>query len=192
MKQHLLSEEERKKDLLELLEKNNVPLELFPYEWLCTTDFFRAPASRGFHAAYPGGLYDHCVNVTSQLLSMRDKGVTQPWSRVESPIIVGILHDVTKIGSYTLSQDMNPLKHETEAFYIKNPQYSGFGGHGYDSVCKIEQHMGLTEEERLCIRYHMGAYETDDWDGYDAAIRKFPNVLWTHTADMLASKLMED
>ena len=59
-------------------------------------------------------------------------------------------------------------------------------------MCKIEQHMGLTEEERLCIRYHMGAYETSDWDGYDQAIRKFPNVLWTHTADMLASKLMEE
>lgn len=47
-------------------------------------------------------------------------------------------------------------------------------------------------EERLCIRYHMGAYETSDWDEYDQAIRKFPNVLWTHTADMLASKLMEE
>jgi hypothetical protein len=192
VKQHLLSEEERKKDLLELLDKNNVPLELFPYEWLCTTDFFRAPASKGFHAAYPGGLYDHCVNVTSQLLDMRDKGVTQTWGRIESPIIVGMLHDVTKIGMYILSQDMNPITQGIETFHIKNPLYSGFGGHGYDSVCKIEQHMELTEEERLCIRYHMGAYEIDDWGGYDKAIRRFPNVLWTHTADMLASKLMED
>lgn len=60
MAKRLLTEEERKKDLLELLNKHNVPLELFPYEWLCTTDFFRAPASKGFHAAYLGGLYDHC------------------------------------------------------------------------------------------------------------------------------------
>lgn len=51
--------------------------------------------------------------------------------------------------------------------------------------------MRLTEEEELCIRYHMGAYETDDWDGFDKAIRKFPNVLFTHTADMYASKCME-
>ena len=26
---------------------------------------------------------------------------------------------------------------------------------------------------------------------YDKAIRKYPNVLWTHMADMVASKLME-
>lgn len=192
MNQHLLSEEERKEDLLKMLKRNNVSLELFPYEWLCTTDFFRAPASRGFHAAYPGGLYDHCANVTSQLLRMGNKGITQPWSRMESPIIVGILHDVTKIGMYSLSRDTNSRALEINTFYVKNPQYSGFGGHGYDSVCKIEQHMKLTEEERMCIRYHMGAYETDDWDGFDLAIRRFPNVLWTHTADMVASKLMED
>lgn len=49
--------------------------------------------------------------------------------------------------------------------------------------------MELTEEEVLCIRYHMGAYETKDWAGFDLAIKKYPNVLYTHTADMLASKL---
>ena len=189
---YCITEADRKRDLLVLLELNRVSLELFPYEWLCTTDFFRAPASSRFHAAYPGGLYDHCTNVTSQLLDMRNKGVTKPWSRAESPIIVGMLHDVTKIGLYEATQDMNPIKHEIETLYIKNPQFVTFGGHGYDSVCKIEQHIELTEEERLCIRYHMGAYETDDWDGYDNAIRQYPNVLWTHTADMLASKLMED
>lgn len=183
MAKRLLTEEERKKDLLELLNKHNVPLELFPYEWLCTTDFFRAPASKGFHAAYLGGLYDHCYNVTMVLLDFKNKFVTNPWERVESPFIVGMLHDVTKIGEYLPNSDGDG--------YFLNPNKSGFGGHGYDSVCKIEQHMALTEEERLCIRYHMGAYETDAWGDYDAAIRKFPNVLWTHTADMYASKVME-
>ena len=191
MRQVLISEEERKKHLLEFLRDHNIPLELFPYEWLCSTDFFRAPASRGYHAAYPGGLYDHCLNVTEQLLLMGDKGVTKPWGRVESPIIIGMLHDVTKIGMYMATQDMNPIKQDIEITYMKNPQYSTFGGHGYDSICKIEQHMVLTDEERTCIRYHMGAYETDAWDKYDKAIRRFPNVLWTHTADMVASKLME-
>lgn len=53
--------------------------------------------------------------------------------------------------------------------------------------------MGLivSEEEALCIRYHMGAYEKDDWKGFDEAIQKYPNVLWTHHADMVASKLVE-
>lgn len=185
------SEQQRVDHLKGFLEQHNVSTHLFPLDWLVSTDFFRAPASTVYHAAYPGGLFDHSMNMTIALLDLTNKGVTARWMRPESPIIVGMLHDVTKIGLYTMSQDMNPVKHEIETFYIKNPQYSGFGGHGYDSVCKIEQHMGLTEEERLCIRYHMGAYETSDWDGYDKAIRDFPNVLWTHTADMVASKLME-
>jgi hypothetical protein len=55
----------------------------------------------------------------------------------------------------------------------------------------LSQFINLTEEELLCIRFHMGAYETGDWSSYDIAIRKFPNVLFTHTADMFASKILE-
>ena len=51
--------------------------------------------------------------------------------------------------------------------------------------------MDLTEEEKLCITYHMGAYETSNWNEFEKAIRKYENVLWTHTADMYASKIVE-
>ena len=48
----------------------------------------------------------------------------------------------------------------------------------------------LTEEEAACIVYHMGAYtEKEKWDFYGRAIERFPNVLWTHHADMIASKI---
>jgi hypothetical protein len=36
----------------------------------------------------------------------------------------------------------------------------------------------------------MGAYNKNDWDAYDMAIRKYETVLWTHTADMYASKVL--
>ena len=189
----LFSTEQERKDYLEaLLQEHKIPECLFPFKWLCETDFFRAPAARGHHSAYPGGLFDHSLHVTQVLVDWQTKRVSEPWLRPESPIIVGMLHDVTKIGKYMSTQDMNAVTHEIEQCYINNPMYSGFGGHGNDSVCKIELHCELTEEERLCIRYHMGAYETADWNDFDKAIRKFPNVLWTHTADMIASKLMED
>ena len=63
-------------------------------------------------------------------------------------------------------------------------------GHGEKSVMLLSNMMTLTDEEILCIRYHMGAYNTDEWDLYDRAIRSYQNVLWTHTADMFASKVM--
>lgn len=38
----------------------------------------------------------------------------------------------------------------------------------------------------------MGAYERDTkmWEYYGRAIEKYPNVLFTHTADMIASKII--
>lgn len=75
--------------------------------------------------------------------------------------------------------------------FIYTSKSAGFGGHGEDSVCKILiGDFGLTMEEAMCIRWHMGAYEKDKCDDFDAAIHKFPNILWTHQADMVASKVL--
>lgn len=54
------------------------------------------------------------------------------------------------------------------------------------------QHIQLTDEEIMCIRYHMGAYEGSEiWNNLGQAIRKYPNILWTHTADIVASQVLE-
>lgn len=64
-------------------------------------------------------------------------------------------------------------------------------GHGEKSIMLLSQFMTLTEEEMLCIRYHMGAYNTNEWEQYGAAIEKYPNVLFSHTADMVASRILK-
>ena len=52
----------------------------------------------------------------------------------------------------------------------------------------IQQFFPLTEEEMLCIRWHMGAFDRAEyWTTYERAIERFPNVLYTHTADMIAT-----
>lgn len=166
---------------------------LFPLSWLEGTDFFRAPASTSFHAAYEGGLFDHSLNVADCLIRFQLFGVSQSWKRKDSPVIVGILHDATKIGAYSYVQDMNPSTGDIDCFWIHNPYQKITGVHGEDSVNKIKEHMELTEEEAFCIRWHMGAYEgQQSWSAYDEAIKAYPNVLWTHTADMVASKLIEE
>lgn len=184
---HLFSSEQERKDFLfQLLKENNVPDCLFPFDWLCETDFFRAPASKGHHSAYPGGLFDHCLSVTELLLDWREKLVTVPWMRPESPILVGMLHDVTKINLYTPDETSEQLR------YVINPMYSSISTiHGMDSMMKAGLHCDLTIEEQLAIRFHMGAYETEAWKDFDEAVRKLPNVLWTHFADMVASKNRE-
>lgn len=51
-------------------------------------------------------------------------------------------------------------------------------------------HIELTEEEKACIMYHMGAFvDSKEWEFYSRAVKKYPNVLYTHTADMIASQI---
>lgn len=52
----------------------------------------------------------------------------------------------------------------------------------------LSQYFQLTEEEIMCIRYHMGAFcDQAEWSDYTRAIHSYPNVLWTHHADMIAA-----
>lgn len=148
---------------------------------LTNMGFFTAPASTKFHGAYEGGLFDHSLAVTNQLLTMN----TRSWGRSESPMIVGMFHDLCKCDEYGVIN--HPQDPDVKFGHVKNTVLKG---HGEKSVMILSTLMQLTEEEMLCIRYHMGAYNTDDWNGYDLAIKKYPNVLFTHTADMLASKVV--
>lgn len=156
------------------------------------TDYFYGPASTRYHGAYPGGGFDHALNVTECLVEITDN-LCWPWERTVSPFIIGLFHDATKINAYILKRVQNPETGEVELQYEYNPDRCMRSNiNGEDSVLKVMEYFPLTEEEQACIRWHMGAYEgKDSWGGYDAAIRKFPNVLWTHTADMYASKLLE-
>ena len=152
------------------------------------TDFFYAPASTKYHAAYPGGLSRHSRFLTGTLIQLTKTGVCNTWERSESPIIIGMLHDITKTGCYVVTEDCSG-QHPCYTHNTDKVELSEI--HGEDSLLKAQKLIDLTEEESACIRWHMGAYEIDAWDGFDQAIRQFPNVLWTHTADMYASKVME-
>lgn len=162
--------------------------ELF-YGLVDGTDFFTAPASTKFHGAYPGGLFEHCFAMTQLLLDWTKKGLIA-WDRYESPIIVGLLHDFTKVGKY--KTHFNFCEDPSKQYeYSYNTGSTTYGGHGSDSVIKVSLGFPLTQEEALCIRYHMGAYEgRDAWNEFERAIYKYQTVLWTHHADMVASKVL--
>ena len=162
--------------MLESMLRNGTISQEF-YDWLIDKGFKTAPASTKYHGAHEGGLYEHSCEVAGQLLILTANLELQ-WQRKESPMIVGMFHDLCKIDAYRATGDG----------YVHNDDQL-LKGHGDKSVMLLSQFMTLTDEEILCIRYHMGAYETDEWKQYDMAIKSYPNVLWTHTADMLASKL---
>ena len=185
------SKEERIKDFKELwknytdedadsLVVNNLPL----MEYLENEGFFTSPASTKYHGTYEGGLYDHSRCVFDRLANLTHDNNLK-WQRQESPFIVGMFHDLCKCDQYKFV----PNEYEGEPGHYEYNKNTLLKGHGEKSVMILSRFINLTEEEMLCIRYHMGAYMTEEWEEFDKAIRRYQTCLWTHLADQLASKV---
>lgn len=169
--------EERAKREKEYLK--TMPYDAIPIYILNKLGFFTAPASTKYHGAYEGGLFDHSLETTKALVELTEK-LGLKWERPESPYIVGMYHDLCKCDAYIKDGDG----------YIYNSD-TLLSGHGDKSVIILQQYKKLTNEEIACIRWHMGAFEKDTklWSYYTNAVNKYPNVLYTHTADMMASHI---
>lgn len=143
--------------------------------------FFTAPASTKYHGSYEGGLFDHSLQVAKELFNLTEK-LGLKWENPSSPLVVGLFHDLCKCDNYVYDIETNSYKFNLDLI---------LPGHGEKSVILLQKFMSLTDEEIACIRWHMGAFETDTklWNYYGQAIEAYPNVLYTHTADMIASRI---
>ncbi len=162
-------------------------------KWLCDNGFFVSPASSKYHGNYAGGLYDHSKAVFKALTELTEC-LNLEWQRPESPFIVGMFHDLCKIDQYkevvdeegkTMFGEFEPRGREVHYERVETM----LKGHGEKSVLLLSPLMQLTEEEMFCIRFHMGFSEKDDLNSYGNAVERFPNVLFAHTADMMASRI---
>lgn len=151
--------------------------------WLIDNDFFTAPASSKYHGSYEGGLFDHSMNV-ALALTMLTEDNELVWSRPESPFIIGMFHDLCKTDQYKWNELYKKYEWNKDQAVL---------GHGDKSIIYIESHIcKLTDEEKACIRWHMGAFDDkDNWTKYTNSIHEYPNVLWTHMADMMATHIIE-
>lgn len=158
-------------------------------DWLVANGWFSAPASTKYHGNYEGGLLEHSASVMKFLVQLTEDN-RLIWRNARSPYIIGMFHDLCKIDQYR-----HPATDMTaDGFQIYDPTAWEYRtdtllkGHGDKSVMLLSQFYTLTEEEIMCIRYHMGAFtDKAEWNDYTRAVRLYPNVLWTHQADMLAS-----
>lgn len=124
-------------------------------ESLSAMGFFTAPASTKYHGNHEGGLFEHSYKVTTALLDLTEKLELQ-WSDPRSPYLVGMLHDLCKCDAYIATEQGYEWNHN-----------QALTGHGDKSVI-LAQHLiavtqesfqYLTDEEILCIRWHMGAFD---------------------------------
>jgi hypothetical protein len=162
---------------------------------LLRRNFFDAPASVKHHGNETGGLFVHSVAVAEALIDLTKKN-NLSWQREESPAIVGLFHDMCKTDDYMMVIEDEGVEMMGGAIVGRtfswdyNPEPI-MKGHGDKSVVILSTMLQLTEEEMFCIRYHMGAFtEKEEWRLYTRAVNKFPNVLWTHQADMIAAHIL--
>lgn len=174
--------EERIELFSSFLEPNLLKVDFITlYQWCIENEFFSQAASTKYHGNYPGGLFDHSYNVAKALVRLTEANNLQ-WERPESPYIIGMFHDICKTDNY-MRDAHGKYEYNTETL---------LKGHGDKSVMILASLTSLAEEEVMCIRYHMGAFtDKEEWNNYTRAIHKYPNVLWTHHADMIAAHIIE-
>ena len=146
------------------------------------TSFYKMPASSHYHSNFEGGLLDHSTRVWLNLERLTS-ALGLEWGDPSSPFIIAMLHDACKIDAYYYNRDYG--------CWERNEKHRT--GHGDLSLIVAEEiGIELTEEEKACIRWHMGAFDREEcWPQFIEAIHQYPNVLWTHVADMMASHIDE-
>ena len=193
-------------NLFDCLNLYAMKYELDKYEWFRIKDslfkmkFYFAKASRNYHCNFDGGLLIHTLNII-QCLEHLTKVNNLKWCHKRSPFIVGLCHDLCKATQYELNVDLidTQPQHYIDTDNIDNHdiEVDLYNGHGSKSAMIASTMLILTKEELACIRYHMGQYSNETQkdeadDVFHKAMNYYPNVFWTHVADMWSSQLIED
>lgn len=172
---------------------NPCSLSLDFVEWLSNVGFFTAPAHTKGRGAFAGGLYDHSKAVAISLSRLTD-GLKLEWQRPESPLIIGMFHELYKVGLFreviddegvVMFGEEEPQRRVVH-YELDDPILKGYGE---KSIMHLSKFMTLTPEEVYCIRFHSGPTPRDGADLFGRAIELFPNVLFTYTAYMMAPRL---
>lgn len=155
------------------------------------TDFFTAPASARYHGACEGGLLEHSIAVMRQTGKLASLYLPDAKTKLDSLLIISLLHDVCKANFYSISY--RNAKNEYGQ-WEKVPYYTIADqaplGHGEKSAYIVSKYIDLSEEEYAAIRWHMGAWGTEDYGGrqaLNAAMEKYPLVLLLQMADLAAT-----
>ncbi len=169
------------------------------------SDFYTAPASTRYHLSCEGGLLQHSLNVLNALRGLLAPLEEGKWAyRVamkqvdvvsdESVIVMALLHDICKTHFYSVST--RNVKNETTGKWEKAPFYTVDDkmplGHGAKSAMIVKQYMQLTSKEMYAIWWHMGFADNADALTLANALEKYPIIWALHTADMMASHMIEN
>lgn len=119
------------------------------------TDFYKAPCSTVYHLNVIGGLVRHSLNVYRLMTKKVEQ--YQLDLPAESIAIVGLFHDLCKANFYKIGMRWNKeVRREIQVWEVDDQLPLG---HGEKSISIIQDHMNLTEDEKIAIRWHMLGYD---------------------------------
>ena len=154
------------------------------------TSWLTSPASTRFHLNHEGGLLEHSVGVAENLLKFR--AALAPEISEESCVIVGLLHDIGKIGMpgkprYHKNENQWEIKNR-DMTYVVNPDevYMNLAAR---SLYIIAKYLPLSDAEAQAILYHDGQYV--DFNR-EVAHKEEPLTLLAHWADYWTAHIYEE
>jgi hypothetical protein len=178
--------EELKKKVVERKE----PFDRFITTLEDETTWLTSPASTRFHLAEEQGLLKHSVGVAETLLLFRE--TLAPLIMEESCVIVGLLHDVGKLGMpgkpLYLPNDNEWMVKNRGMRYKINPDVVAMGL-AVRSLYLVTQYIPLSETEAQAIAYHDGQYIDDN---KIIAHKEEPLTLLVHWADYWTAHIYEE
>jgi hypothetical protein len=154
------------------------------------SSWLTSPASTKFHLNKEGGLLEHSVGVAETLLRFRETLALQ--ISEESCVIVGLLHDVGKIGMpgkprYIKNDNEWEIKHRNTTYKV-NPK-EVYMGLAVRSLYLIAKYIPLSDSEAQAILYHDGQYVEGN---REVAHREMPLTVLVHFADLWTSHIFEE
>lgn len=193
-------------DILESVDREGIT-DLINY--LENSDFFTAPASTKYHYNFEGGLCAHSLNVYFNLYELAEqykvRGIEIP---MDSIIICGLLHDISKVDFYEQYAQNKKVysdtgsKHDELGNYDWQTVYAyktkdikqrfvGFD-HCVNSVFILEHFIKLTTDEQVSIANHHSMFNSkSDATELSEVYSRTPLALMTHLADLEATFIDE-
>ena len=154
------------------------------------SSWLTSPASTKFHLNKEGGLLEHSVGVAESLLKFRE--TLAPQISEDSCVIVGLLHDVGKIGMpgkprYIKNTDAWQIKNRNMTYNI-NPD-EVYMNLATRSLYLIAKYIPLSDTEAQAILYHDGQYVEGN---KEVAHHEMPLTLLVHFADLWTATVYEE
>lgn len=166
--------------------------------FLCTSDFFTAPASTKYHSCHEGGLLEHSMNVYTQLKEKLSKTEIYGTYSEDTIIISALLHDICKTNYYVAEPKNKKVYSENGSKqdscgkfdWVSHMGYTVDDkaplGHGEKSVIMLMPYIKLKKDELYAIRWHMGLSE-ENMQAVGQAFKMYPLALALHEADLEAT-----